>query len=267
MTLFLRKYIPAIVLVFSWLLVQSQTGANNYAFELGENAEYRIFFGWITLGKAEYLIKDQTEVYEDEKCYRLTIKGHLPRILFFPEVRDEWGSVMRTSDLVPKYTYRYIREGKYKLDEEVYADLEKGNIKVTSLKYHHENPKKPDRYYQFDPKLKMYDMLSGMLLVRNMDLDVLNPGDTVRLHAFFEKGFYEPFKVLYLGTEKIKTKLGKIKSHKLIPLLPKNNFFDGEDSIVCWLSADRNKIPLRITAKMFIAKLGVEIKSLEGTKY
>jgi Protein of unknown function (DUF3108) len=52
----------------------------------------------------------------------------------------------------------------------------------------------------------------------------------------------------------------------LIPVMPDNKIFDGENSITCWISDDQNKIPVRIQAKMFIGSTGVELVSFSGLR-
>jgi len=48
--------------------------------------------------------------------------------------------------------------------------------------------------------------------------------------------------------------------------MPKNSMFDGEDSILCWISDDLNRIPIKIQAKMFIGNSGLELVSFRGLR-
>jgi hypothetical protein len=69
-----------------------------------------------------------------------------------------------------------------------------------------------------------------------------------------------------MGTEFIDTKLGKIKTFKLVPVMPDNKLFAGENSITAWFAADESRIPVRVEADMFIGRAGCEITGFEGTK-
>ena len=51
-----------------------------------------------------------------------------------------------------------------------------------------------------------------------------------------------------------------------MPVMPDNNLFRGENSIRFWISDDKNKIPLKVEAEMFIGSAGVEITSFKGLK-
>ena len=48
--------------------------------------------------------------------------------------------------------------------------------------------------------------------------------------------------------------------------MPDNSVFEGEDAILAWFSDDENKIPLKVQAKMFIGKAGIELVGYNGLK-
>ena len=64
----------------------------------------------------------------------------------------------------------------------------------------------------------------------------------------------------------IDTKAGEFRVHKVVPIMPENSIFDGEDSIVGYFSDDKNKIPVRIEAQMFVGKAAVELTGFHGLK-
>ncbi|MCX8489897.1 MAG: DUF3108 domain-containing protein, partial [Cyclobacteriaceae bacterium] len=70
----------------------------------------------------------------------------------------------------------------------------------------------------------------------------------------------------YFGKEVVKTDLGKILCHKLIPIMPDNTLFRGENSVTAWISADRNQIPVKVDAKMFVGHAGTEMVGFRGLK-
>jgi len=69
-----------------------------------------------------------------------------------------------------------------------------------------------------------------------------------------------------LRKEKLKTKLGLIDALVLEPVMPENKLFDGGEAIKVWLSDDKNRIPLKIKAEMFIGAVEVDIKSYQPGK-
>src|SRR5690606_31727260 len=89
--------------------------------------------------------------------------------------------------------------------------------------------------------------------------------DTVVVSGFLEDEFYS-MKIVYQGKETIKTKVGKIRTLVFKPLMPKNKVFDGENSITAYFSDDKNRIPVKVDAQMFIGSAGVELTSYTGLR-
>jgi len=73
-------------------------------------------------------------------------------------------------------------------------------------------------------------------------------------------------KIIFKGKETIKTKIGKVRTIVFIPIMPKNKVFDGENSVTAWFSDDKNRIPVKINAEMFIGSAGVELTSYSGLR-
>ena len=101
--------------------------------------------------------------------------------------------------------------------------------------------------------------------MRTIDFTKMSEGDIFTVKGFFEDTFYE-LDVKYMGKDVIKTKAGKFNALKLIPIMPNNELFDGEDSIAAWISDDENKIPLKVEAKMFIGNTGIELSGYKNVK-
>jgi Protein of unknown function (DUF3108). len=50
------------------------------------------------------------------------------------------------------------------------------------------------------------------------------------------------------------------------PVMPKNKLFNGENSITAYFSDDKNRIPVKVEADMFIGSAGVEIIGYSGLR-
>ncbi|HRG80458.1 MAG TPA: DUF3108 domain-containing protein, partial [Cyclobacteriaceae bacterium] len=109
------------------------------------------------------------------------------------------------------------------------------------------------------------DMVAGFLYLWVIDLAKHKVGDTLAVSGFFEDTPYN-MKIMYQGRENVSTKIGKVPCHKLVPVMPDNKLFDGENSITCWISADDNRIPIKIQAKMFIGSTGIELVGFKGLR-
>ena len=119
------------------------------------------------------------------------------------------------------------------------------------------------KYYQTPDNVR--DMVAGFMYLRVIDFSKYKKGDTLAISGFFEDTPYN-MKIIYAGKDKVNTKLGKIPCHKLVPVMPDNKIFDGENSITCWISDDGNRIPIKIQAKMFIGSTGIELVGFKGLR-
>jgi len=99
-----------------------------------------------------------------------------------------------------------------------------------------------------------------------MDLSRVNVNDTVSVTAFLQDEFYR-LPIVYKGKKTVKTKLGRIRTLAFKPLMPENKIFDGKNSITAYFSDDKNRIPVKIEAEMFIGSAGVELADYSGLRH
>jgi hypothetical protein len=189
-------------------------------------------------------------------CFKIDVSGRTVGMVdWVADVDDRWGAYIDTVAIIPHQFYRFIREGRYRKDEYTNFDQVNKRIEVKTLDNKTGKFKAP-KYYDAPPQVR--DMISGFLLLRTMDFSRLEVGDTVSVKGFFEDEFYN-FKIVYHGKQTIKVKAGKIRSIVFKPIMPKNKVFEGENSITAWFSDDKNRIPIKINASMFIGSAGVEL--------
>ena len=72
------------------------------------------------------------------------------------------------------------------------------------------------------------------------------------------------FKLRFLGTEIIKTTFGKIKTIKLRPIVQSGRIFKESESVTIWVTADDNKIPIKLKASLAVGSLRAELKAFKG---
>jgi hypothetical protein len=73
--------------------------------------------------------------------------------------------------------------------------------------------------------------------------------------------------IRYKGKEEVKTKFGRIMAHRLVPIMPANQMFSGENSVRFWVSDDKNRVPVRVEADMYIGKVVCEIRDYSNLKH
>lgn len=230
----------------------------NTSFTTGEKLEYRLHYGFINAGEATVAVDPQYYVVNDRVCYKIFVDGRSTGSFdFMMKIRDQFISFVDTSAMLPHKAYRLIREGKYKLDETVYFDQANHTARMkrdNDAETNHTTP------------ADVQDIVSGYYFLRTINFDKQKIGDTTSINAFFEGKGYD-FRVRYLGKETVSTKLGKVNAIKLSPLMPDNEMFKGGNSIRFWVSDDKNRVPLKVEALLFIGSVDLDIKSFSGLKW
>lgn len=267
----MKRFVPAILLfmVLTAFINTSEPEGDVYvpiendSFERGEEIQFKMSYGIFNVGKGSVKIHPNYFKLHGRDCYKVDVYGKTVGMVdWVADVDDHWGAYIDTAALVPHQFYRRIREGKYKKDEWTNFDHENHKIEVKTL-----NKKtgklKPPKYY--DAPAQVRDMIAGFLYLRTMDLSHTYPGDTIVIKGFFEDTFYA-LKIIYQGKDNVKTKAGTFRALKFIPIMPDNKVFEGENSVTAWLSADKNRIPVKINAQMFIGSAGVELTGYSGLR-
>jgi hypothetical protein len=235
----------------------------NASFRKGELLEYKMSYGIFAVGKGSTRIDKQYYKINNRDCFKVDVFGKTVGMVdWVADVDDQWGAYIDTAALVPHVSYRKIREGKYKKDEVI--NFDHLNQKIEAKVFNHKVGKfKPSKFY--DAPSQVRDLISGFMYLRTQDLSNIKVGDTVVIAGFFEDTFYK-LNIVYKGKERLRTKAGKFNTLVFKPQMPENSLFKGKDSITAWFSDDKNRIPLKISAHMFIGSAGVELTSYSGLK-
>ncbi|MBX2894181.1 MAG: DUF3108 domain-containing protein [Cyclobacteriaceae bacterium] len=235
----------------------------NTSFGKGEVLTYRVNFGFFTVGKASTVIDNKVFMMNGRPSYKVDAFGETSgMVAWITKVNDQWGAYIDTAALVTHVSYRKIREGNYRKDEMITYDHVKNQAEVKVLNKE-TNVYGDPKYYQTPDNVR--DMVAGFLYMRVIDFNKHKVGDTLSVSGFFEDTAYN-MKIIYAGKDKVSTKIGKIPCHKLVPVMPDNKLFDGENSVTCWISDDGNRIPVKIQAKMFIGSTGIELIGFKGLR-
>lgn len=257
----MRRLISGIVLFIT--LTAFTAGRNdlypylkNESFRKGETLHFKMTYGFFTVGRGTAEISPKYFKLNNRDCFKVDIHAKTVGMIdWVTDINDQWGAYIDTAALVPHMFYRRIREGRYKKDEQTYFDHQTKKIQVITADKHTGKWKEPKF---FDAPAQVRDMIAGFLYLRTIDMSNIQKGDTVVVAGFFEDEFYK-MKIVYQGKDVIRTKVGKVRCLAFKPVMPKNSLFDGEDSITAYFSDDKNRIPVKIDAEMFIGSAGVEL--------
>jgi len=230
----------------------------------GEKLDYSMYLGWFTVGKGTTTVDKNLYVNNNKGCYKVdAFMETLGIATWISKVHDNWGAYVDTSQLVTHESYSKLHEGPYQLHEVITYNHEKDEASVTVADKVTGKFGEPKTYATPD---NVRDIVAGFMYLRIIYFSKYRIKDTITVSGFFEDKSYH-FKIIYYGKETIETELGKIPCYKLIPIMPDNQLFRGENSVTAWLSADGNQIPVKVDAKMFIGHAGTELVGFRGLKH
>lgn len=259
--------IPVLVVLFSAFTVINEAApfrnVNNESFSKGERLEFKVHLGPINAAYSTMAISDTVYQINGRPCYKISIEGNTTGFFdMFVKVRDVWGTYLDTQAILPQRFYRNIQENKYRKYEIVDFDHKNNKAIVTKLD---KETKRPTETKPFDISENSQDLVSGYYFLRTLDYKNRKVGEVISIPAFFDNEKYD-FNVRFVGREELRTKIGKINAILLSPIMPSNSLFDGENAIQVWLSDDKNKIPLKVKAKMFVGSVEIDLLEAKNIK-
>src|SRR5687768_17574651 len=83
----------------------------NKSFTYGERLLYRVHWGMINGGEAEIRIDPSIHKINGRPCFKIDVFGKTNSAVgVFTKVKDNWGTYLDTTALLPHMSYRKIRE-------------------------------------------------------------------------------------------------------------------------------------------------------------
>jgi len=246
----MSKFLYILILLLLPFASHSQDINNN--FKSGERLRFIIYYGIFDGG---YIDAELNMVnYEGKKVYHSKMLAKTVGITDrLYKVRDEYQAYFDPETILPYKSIRDISEGKYKKYNVVTYDYD--SLKVTNIEG-----------AVFDITSDIRDMVSVFHVVRNSDFESMKYDEIIKFNTFFDNELF-PFDMRYRGTETIKTRLGKFNCVKLVPYVEPGRIFNSEDDMTIWLSADRNRVPVRVKFDLKVGSVKIDLIEYSGLKY
>jgi hypothetical protein len=228
-------------------------------YKAGEKVTYTIQYGFIIAGNATLELKNDSfngkEVLHSKLSARTT---GMAEALF--KVMDIYESFIDPVTQLPVNSIRNVHEGRYKrynvvsFDHKTRAD---SSILTSDLTGIHIAPP------------NIHDILSCFYYFRNNILPVdtnIKKGELTTILTWFCDELY-PIRLRYIGTDVVRTKVGKIRCYKFNPVTEAGRLFKTEEDVSFWFSADKNFLPVKVRFDIFVGSFSCEITSYEGLVY
>ena len=230
------------------------------SFGRGEVIRYTVHYGLINGGEATVETAGSLERVNDRPCYKATVSGRTTGSFdFFLRIRDQWRAYIDTASILPLRSQRDIAEKNYRKKETINFDH---NRDVAEVQDHDkDNPKRTT----VKVANNTLELVSGFYYLRTFNFDRMRIGEVIKVPGYLD-GDNFMLEVIYKGREIVETKAGDVRTFKLVPKLPNNKLFRGENAISVYLSDDRNKIPVLFQAEMFVGTVKVDMVRYQGLK-
>lgn len=228
------------------------------AFEVGEYFKFRIHYGIVNAGYATLEVKDA--VRNGKKVFHAVGKGYTTGMSrFFFKVDDTYESYFDKSTGNPYQFVRKIDEGGYTKDQEGFFNQATNRVLVKDYKH------KKERTYVTPNNTQ--DIMSTFYYLRNYPkIDQLKVGESVAIDMFFDDETTK-FKLKFIGREDLSTKFGVVPTMVFRPLVQSGRVFKEQESLTVWISADDNKLPVRIKASLAVGSIKADLDAYKGLKY
>ena len=233
------------------------------AFKGGEWFKFDMSYsGWFKAGEATLRVNEKN--YKGKSVYHVVGKGKTTGLInAFFKIRDRYESFIDVNTGLPYKFIRKINEGGHTKDIEIEFNQAQQKAIVHN--------KKRKKITTVATEQDVQDMMSAFYYLRNnYDTNTIMPGDVVELNMFFDEDNYG-FKLKYLGRETIKVNVNgsrvKVKTLKFRPYVMAGRVFKEEESLTLWVSADKNKIPLKVQANLAVGSLRADLVAFKGLKH
>jgi hypothetical protein len=218
-------------------------------FKVGERLKFSIQYGPIKAGTSELAV-ERVERVGDHDCYRFVSSTQSSQVFSaFYKVKDQIVSLADVRYLLTRRTSKKLREGTYKVDQEIDWDHD-----AQELEYEDGGkiPMKPGAR----------DVLAAMYYTRTLPLAV---GDSIRMPTHDNKKSY-PIVLHVIGQETADTPLGKFDCWVVEPLLETPGLFNRTGTLKVWLTNDEERVPVIMQSEVKVGAItAVLIERQRGT--
>jgi len=254
------KNLIIVVLVCFSILASAETNAQpeNAPFISGEKLSFKVAFssaltGNITAGNASLKVYYKKEFIENNSCYHIVAEGGTSGFVeFFYNINEKFESYVDDETILPLLFTRRTRENNYKRDDTVRFNHDKQTAQSSRKKI------------SITPNTR--DVVSAFYYARMQDISNMKEGGSFDIPYFFDDTITKT-RIVYVGKQKIKTKMGTFNCVVFKPLVLTGRVFEEKFPITFWITDDKNRIPILIESKLIVGKARIELTSYNGSAY
>lgn len=246
------KLIFVFFLIFSGK-VAAQPVFNFMAFGVGEKLKYRIHYGIINAGYADFKVADTMHHLRSKPHYMFKVVGKTTGgwdLMY--KVRDYYQSFVDSKTLLPTFSVRNVSEGDYKKQE--------------SFIFHHSRNVIVSNSVEHDVPPRTFDLVSALYYARCIDLSKIKFGEEIPFNTFLDDTLF-PVGAIITGRRVIETEIGKFDCYVIKPKLIEGRIFKDQRDMTLYVTADKNQIPIRIESAIFVGYIRADLIKYDNLRH
>ena len=227
--------------------IPAQVG-RNLPFPGGESLHYSISLWGIPAGQATMTVKPVVWVNEQPWLRLVTTAQSNDFVSFFFPVNNLVDSHVNADTMLPDHLVFHRREGKRKENFDVTFDHQAGTAKIV----------KDGQVQTIEIPPSTHDPLSCLYYLRKMSQ--LDPGNSVRFTIHHDKRNYD-VEVQVETVESVAGPWGNLEATRVLILMPFRGIFLNEGNIRVWLTQNRDRVPLKMQARVMVGSVEAVLES------
>lgn len=246
----MKNKITFFVLITVASLFFCDLNAQSWEIKKGETLTYKVAFssgltGSVKGGEATLSVKSSTARIGNNTVYQTSLKGGTSGLIeWFYQVSNNYESFIDTQTNAPVMYRQTVKENKYTNTDTVFFNQ---SAKIATYK---------------NKKIAIpnntHDFVSMIYYVRTLDMSKLKKGDNFVI-PFFTSDKVINSKVIYNGVENIRANSKTTTCYAFKPMVGKGKVFNQDYPATIWISADSNRLPVLIEARMKVGKVKMEL--------
>lgn len=237
------------------------------AFHAGEKMHFAIQYTWgaVNTDVGYATVSLDSLDFNGEEAFLCSVQGKTTRFFdFFFKVREDFRSWFTRDGLRPLKFTRNTHEGSYKAKNTYLYDWRQPDPHIDASCW---STSRGDRSLEIPLTPCTFDLPSLFFYARNMDMDVVVPGQKYPMTFAIDDEVFNVYFILY-GREKIKVKgLGTVNTIKFAAKLLEGEVFKGDEDMLVWISDDENRLPVYFEAPLLVGLATGRMTGFESLKY
>ena len=262
---FSRFAIAAALVTLPVLSALSQCTLPNNAFQGGEVLQYDLYYkyGLIYTKAGSASLKTTSTTYKGQSAYKMNMLARSTGIVGAAfSVNDTLNAYINTG-LAPLYFEKFAHENDDYNVEKISYNYVNNAVKISTIRHKNGNQR---HNLTLDSNQCTYDFVSVVALARVLNYGSMSNGAKTRIR-FISGKEQQNMDIVFQGTENMKASDGNTYNcYKLSLVTSDNAFQNKKEAMKIYLSADPNRIPVRIDSALKVGTMRIILKSFKGLK-